>query len=62
MNHGGKRTGSGRKRSDNKKIRVSFSLAPDVVDYLNSRTDKPKAQVIEDALREQKNKATYTKP
>lgn len=62
VNWGGKRTGSGRKHSDNKKIRVSFSLAPDVVDYLNSRTDKPKAQVIEDALREQKNKATYTKP
>lgn len=60
--HGGKRPGSGRKHSDNKKIRVSCSLAPDVVEYLNSRTDKPKAQVIEDALREQKNKATYTTP
>ena len=48
---GGKREGSGRKRSENKKIRVSYSLAPDVVAYLNSRTDKPKAQVIEDALR-----------
>ena len=50
-NKGGKREGSGRKRSENKKIRVSFSLAPDVVDYLNSRTDKPKAQVIEDSVR-----------
>ena len=48
---GGKRENSGRKRSENKKIRVSFSLAPDVVAYLNSRTDKPKAQVIEDGLR-----------
>jgi len=48
---GGKREGSGRKRSENKKIRVSFSLAPDVVEYLNSRTDKPKSQVIEDAIR-----------
>lgn len=48
---GGRREGSGRKRSENKKIRVSFSLAPDVVDYLNIRTDKPKAQVIEDAIR-----------
>lgn len=48
---GGKRENSGRKRSENKKIRVSYSLAPDVVAYLNSRTDKPKAQVIEDALR-----------
>ena len=51
MTKGGKREGSGRKRSDNKKIKVSFSLAPDVVAYLNSRTDKPKAQVIEDAIR-----------
>ena len=62
MNHGGKRQGSGRKHSDNKKIRVSFSLAPDVVEYLDSRTDKPKAQIIEDALREQKNNAIYTTP
>lgn len=51
VNRGGKREGSGRKRSDNKKIRVSFSLAPDVIDYLNSRNDKPKAQIIEDGLR-----------
>ncbi len=50
-NRGGKREGSGRKRSENKKIRISCSLAPDVVDYLNSRNDKPKAQVIEDAIR-----------
>lgn len=61
-NHGGKREGSGRKHSDNKKIRVSFSLSPDVIEYLNSRKDKPKAQIIEDALREQKNNAIYTTP
>lgn len=59
---GGKRAGSGRKRSDSKKIRISTSLAIDVVEYLDSRTDKPKAQVIEEALREQKNKTIYTKP
>ena len=53
---GGKREGSGRKRSDSKKIRISTSLAVDVVEYLDSRTDKPKAQVIEEALREHKNK------
>ena len=51
FNRGGKREGSGRKRSENKKIKVSYSLAPDVVAYLNSRNDKPKAQVIEDAIR-----------
>lgn len=48
---GGKRENSGRKRSETKKIRMSCSLAPDVVEYLNSRNDKPKAQVIEDAIR-----------
>lgn len=51
MSKGGKREGSGRKRSENKKIRMSCSLAPDVIAYLNSRTDKPKAQTIEDAIR-----------
>ena len=48
---GGKRVGSGRKRSESKKIRISTSLSADVLDYLNSRTDKPKAQIIEDAVR-----------
>lgn len=53
---GGKRAGSGRKRSDLKKIRISTSLAVDVVEYLDNRTDKPKAQIIEDALREHMQK------
>lgn len=58
---GGRRENSGRKRSENKKIRMSCSLAPDVVEYLNSRNDKPKAQVIEDAIRVLKgNPATIT--
>jgi len=57
---GGKREGSGRKRSENKKIRISFSLAHDVVDYLNSRKDKPKAQVIEDGLRLLERQETST--
>lgn len=51
MTKGGKRENSGRKRSENKKIRISCSLAPDVIEYLNSRNDKPKAQIIEDALK-----------
>lgn len=51
MTRGGKRDGAGRKRSDSKKVKISTSLAIDVVEYLNSRDDKPKAQVIEDALR-----------
>jgi hypothetical protein len=51
---GGKRSGAGRKRSDSKKIRISTSLAVDVVEYLNKRTDKPKSRIIEDALREHK--------
>ena len=59
---GGKRTGAGRKRSDSKKIRVSYSLAPDVVEYLSSRTDKPKAQIIEDALRNERTKQQNIPP
>jgi hypothetical protein len=51
---GGKRAGSGRKQSSSKKIRISTSLSPDVVEYLNRRTDKPKSRIIEDALREHK--------
>jgi len=54
---GGKREGSGRKRSDSKKIMISTRLAVDVVEYLYSRSDKPKAQIIEEALRE--NKLNY---
>lgn len=54
INRGGKREGSGRKRSDQKKVRISTSLSIDVVDYLKSRQDKPKAQIIEDAIREYK--------
>jgi len=53
--HGGKREGSGRKRSDSKKVKVAFSLAQDVVEYLDHASAiKPKAQIIEDALREHK--------
>lgn len=58
MTRGGKREGSGRPRSDSKKIRIATSLAVDVVDYLNSITAKPKAQVIEEALREHKDRNT----
>lgn len=51
---GGRREGSGRKRSDQKKVKISTSLAVDVIEYLDSVTGKPKVQVIEDALREHK--------
>jgi len=43
--------GAGRKPSPDKKIRISTSLAVDVVDYLDSRNDIPKAQLIEMAVR-----------
>ena len=59
---GGKRTGAGRKRSDSKKIRISTSLSVDVVEYLSSRTDKPKAQIIEDALRNERTKQQSISP
>lgn len=54
-NHGGKRPGSGRKKLDPKlkKKMVTFRLAQDVVEYLNS-CNKPKSQVIEEALRKHK--------
>lgn len=49
---GGKREGSGRKRLDPvlKKKMVTFRLAPDVIEYLDSQ-DRPKSQVIEEAIR-----------
>lgn len=57
LKHGGKRAGAGRTRSDSSKKMVSFRLAPDVIDYLNS-ADKPKAQVVEEALRDHREKHT----
>lgn len=50
----GKREGAGRKHSENKKIKVAFSLARDVVEYLGSIIDSSKAQVIEEVLKEHK--------
>lgn len=47
---GGKRPGAGRKPSENKKIRISTSLAPDVIKLLKE-SDKPIAQTIEEAIR-----------
>lgn len=55
MSHGGKREGSGRKKSDNSKKMVSFRLARDVVEYLDS-VHIPKSHVVEDAIREYKSK------
>lgn len=43
--------GAGRKPSLDKKIRISTSLAPDVAEYLDSRKDISKAQLIEMAVR-----------
>ncbi len=56
--HGGARTGAGRPNTGSKKIRVSYSLAPDVVEYLRCVTNKPQAQVIEEALRDHKEKSS----
>lgn len=53
---GGKREGAGRTKSDLSKKMVSFRLAPDVIEYLRSITDKPQAQVIEELLREHRDK------
>lgn len=60
-NHGGKREGAGRKTSGSSKKMVSFRLAPDVLEYLRSVTNKPQAQVIEEALRNHKGQNNMTK-
>lgn len=52
---GGKREGAGRKISESSKKMVSFRLAPDVIEYLDS-TGKTKALVVEEALRDHKEK------
>lgn len=54
--HGGARTGAGRPNTGTKKIRVSYSLAPDVVEYLRCVTNKPQARVIEEAVRAHKER------
>lgn len=53
---GGKRPGAGKPKTGPIKIKVAYSLAPDVVGYLRSITDRPKAQVIEEALRDHREK------
>ena len=47
-NHGGKRTGSGRKNEG--KVQVCYKLAPDVVKFLREH-DRPASRLIEDAVR-----------
>ena len=51
MKHGGRREGAGRKTSYTAKKMVSFRLALDVLEYLES-TGRIKTVVIEEALRE----------
>lgn len=53
---GGKRPGAGKPNTGPIKIKVAYSLAPDVVGYLRSITDRPQAQVIEEALRDHQEK------
>ncbi len=59
MKHGGKRAGAGRKIGYSaavKKKRVSFALAPDCIEYLDT-VKKPKVQVIEEGLRMHKEES-----
>lgn len=56
LSHGGKRPGAGKKPTGPIKIKVAYSLAPDVVEYLRSITHRPQAQVIEEALRDHREK------
>lgn len=54
---GGKREGSGRPRSDSAKKMVTFRLSLDVIEYLES-CDRPKIEIVEEALREHKDRNT----
>lgn len=57
MKHGGKREGAGRKIGSfakTKKRKMTFSLAQDVVEYLET-VEKPKAQVVEESLRKHRD-------
>ena len=47
-NHGGKRPGAGRKPAPDKKVKVSFSLRPILVEQLKKETNKNKA--LDEAL------------
>lgn len=51
-NRGGTREGAGRKKMLNcdKKKRMTYALAPDVIDFLNNH--RPAAQTLEMAVRE----------
>ena len=55
MKRGGKREGAGRKVSESSKKMVSFRLALDVVEYLDS-VHIAKSHVVETAIREYKDK------
>ena len=44
-NRGGKREGAGKKPTGPIKIKVAYSLAPDVVEYLRSITHSPAAPI-----------------
>jgi len=50
--HGGKRQGAGRKKQTITKVRVSYRLAPDLVDWL--RTFSNQTEILTKALREYK--------
>lgn len=56
LSRGGKRPGAGKKPTGPIKIKVAYSLAPDVVEYLRSILGRPQAQVIEEALRDHREK------
>ncbi|HRB20944.1 MAG TPA: hypothetical protein PLB54_04410 [Nitrosomonas sp.] len=63
MNHGGKREGAGRKigsLSKTKKKKMTFALAQDVIEYLDT-VDKPKAQIVDEGLRMHRDLKKETK-
>ena len=54
--HGGRRPGAGRPKSANRKIAISITLDPDLLDYVNRQENK--SQFINHCIRKEKNSHT----
>lgn len=48
-NHGGKREGAGRKSKGRSKVTTTFTLSPDVVEYLKTK-GRAKSEYIEELI------------
>lgn len=53
---GGRRPGAGRPKSEKKKITISITLEPDLLDFLNRQENK--SRFINHCIRKEKNSQT----